>query len=111
MNQMDVLNKIIILIGSDNLSNDDEMLLLPMLVEKNTNDVKCARNYPESYTEEQISNDLGRMENIIIDLVIYDYNMRGAEFESSHSENGIGRNYRNRDEILDRIIPFAKIIS
>ena len=44
-----------------------------------------------------------RFEEELIELTIVLYNQRGAEGQSSHSENGITRHYRSVDEILKSI--------
>lgn len=46
-------------------------------------------------------------------LAIAAYNKEGAEFETSHSENGVSRTWGSEGfpkELLDEIVPFAGII-
>ena len=44
-----------------------------------------------------------------IELAICIYNKRGADGESSHSENGVSRVYRSENEILQEIVPYAGV--
>lgn len=71
-------------------------------------EVKNTRNYPDYYTEEQIEEDMNRYYSNIRSLALYDYNKIGAEFESSHSENGESRSYMERNKLFAGIIPLAR---
>lgn len=71
-------------------------------------EVAEARKYPVSYTKEQIDNDLLKYYSKIRKIALYDYNMTGAEFQQSHSENGIGRVFVNREKLFSGIIPLAR---
>lgn len=51
-----------------------------------------------------------KYENVQLDLALYMYNLRGAEGETSHSENGIGRSFISEEEILRVIKPYAKVV-
>lgn len=42
-------------------------------------------------------------------LALILYSKRGAEGESSHSENGITRQYEDEEHFLARFTPFAKV--
>lgn len=46
------------------------------------------------------------------ELAVRFFNRRGAEGETSHSENSITRTYGtvNDEDILSRIVPFAKVM-
>lgn len=59
------------------------------------------RNVPERYESNQIQ------------IAAYLLNKRGAEGETSHSENGISRTYESADipeSMLSKIIPFVGVI-
>ena len=48
-----------------------------------------------------------------IDIAAYKLNKRGAEGETSHSENGVSRSYENADiprSLLRRITPHAGVV-
>ena len=51
-----------------------------------------------------------RFESVIVNLVLYDYNKEGGEFQTSSSENGTSRNWIDREKILAEVIPFVKIL-
>lgn len=72
-------------------------------------EVSITRYYPESYTEEKIANDLNRYFSNIKGLARYDYNQIGAEGETSHSESGESRTWKDRRELLIGVIPFARV--
>ncbi len=111
MEEKTILDKVIILIGENVLTESDNTALLPLLINRATQEVLHTRNYPDSFYEGQILEDMSKLEPVIIDLVVYDYNIRGAEFESAHNENGINRSYRKRSDILDQVIPYVTVIS
>lgn len=110
MGEMSVLDKVVIRLGKC-VTESEKEFLLPILIETAINDVKNERNYPDTYTEDMMEADLKKYENIIISLVMYDYNTQGAEFQSYMSENSINRGYRTRDSILKDVIPFVGILS
>ena len=69
---------------------------------------KCYEN--TSYTDKQIEKDLyDRHFQDVKDIALYNYGKDGAEFQLSHSENGISRTWRTEDEILGNITAFVKI--
>ena len=69
-------------------------------------EVKIARHYPSSYTEEMIENDMQQFYAVIRDVTLYDYNMIGKDFQTNHSENGVTRGFKSRDSLFD-VTPFA----
>ena len=73
-----------------------------------TNEVRNARNYPSSYTEDMIVADLKTFFSVIRDVALYDYNTVGAEFQKSHNENSVSRAWFDRDKLFFRVIPIAR---
>lgn len=73
---------------------------------------KNKRNYPKSYSEDMINEDIKKHYACVFDLALYWYNKQGLEFQSSHSESGISRLWQKESEIymLHNIIPIARII-
>lgn len=51
-----------------------------------------------------------RYENLQIELAIVLYNEKGVEGQSSHSENGIARVYRSKNQILAEITPKCGVL-
>ena len=74
-------------------------------------EVKLVRNYgATNYTDEQINEDIVKFYSVIMNLARYDYNMLGAEGQTSHSENGISRNYVSRESLLANVTPFIDVL-
>jgi len=70
-------------------------------------EVKIARKYPSSYTDEMIYKDLYAYYAQIRNIALYDYNKIGAEGEDSHNENGVSRSYTDREKFFSGIVPIA----
>lgn len=71
-------------------------------------EVKKTRNYPKYYTENMVADDLQNFYTNIRALALYDYNMVGAEFEESHSENSISRSWKDRNKLFSGVIPLSR---
>lgn len=69
---------------------------------------KCYEN--TSYSEQQIEKDLyNRHFQDIKDIALYNYGKDGAEFQLSHSENGVSRSWITENEVLGNITAFVKV--
>lgn len=90
---------------TDNNFNAD---LLAIKVNSAYREVMNVRHYPALYGEEEKANDMSRFYSNVRDIALYDYNLVGAEYEESHSENGIVRNFTNRDSLFSGVIPLAR---
>lgn len=86
---------------------DKDVTKLELLIDRDTAECKKARKYPSSYTDEMIESDFKQFEFVILELVEYDWGQRGAENSSSLSENGITRQWIDRNKILAKIPPLA----
>lgn len=84
-------------LGNDYPEEDEPVLLL--LIQKAISDFKIQINYPKTFSEEKINEDLEKNKFCIFELAYYDYNMQGTEFQTSHSENGVSRSWNNKAEI------------
>ena len=84
--------------------------LLTSKVNNAVKDVKRARNYPSSYTDEMIDTDIVRFYTQARAIALYDYNQVGAENEESHSENNINRSFLDRNKLFAGITPFSRVI-
>lgn len=94
------------------LSLSDEQFNPNLLTQKVKNalrEVKSARNYPDTYTEEKIASDMEKYYSQARAIALYDYNKIGSDFEESHSENGISYSYSDRDKLFAGIIPLARV--
>lgn len=61
------------------------------------------RMYPFGYEDSQVVPK--RYEQIQLQLAVELYTKRGAEGQSSHSENGISRSWTEKSPLLSRIVP------
>lgn len=94
------------------LSISDEQFNSDLLTQKVRNalrEVKSARNYPDTYTDEKIASDMEKYYSQARAIALYDYNKTGYDFEDSHSENGISNSFSDRDKLFAGIIPLARI--
>lgn len=86
----------------------EENPLLLQLINDAKQDAIQYRKYPSHFTDEMITDDIRKnLENVILKLVLYDYNKEGAEFETSNNEGGESRTYVKRESILNDITPFV----
>lgn len=90
--------------------NKEDDLLIEQLIKQATEDVKARRNYPDSYTEEMITEDLKKFEGVIVNLAVYDHSQAGEEFMASFGENGVSRTWKDRDSLFVGVFPFVKML-
>lgn len=83
---------------------------LELLIKQATNEVINRRMYPQSYTQEQIDEDLKKFEDVIINLTVYDRSQAGEAYMASYTENGVSRNWKDRDTLLICVYPFVKVL-
>ena len=84
--------------------------LIEQLIEQAKNDVISRRNYPESYTQDRIDEDLKRYEGVIVNLAVYDRSQAGEAYMASFSENGVSRTWKDRESLFVRVFPFVKVM-
>lgn len=87
----------------------NEILLLSK-VRNAIREVKRARNYPKSYSNSQIEQDMYDYFSNIRNIALYDYNLIGAEGQQSSNENGTSRSYVDRDKLFCGICPFVRVL-
>ena len=90
--------------------NKEDNPLIEQLIKQATEDVKAVRCYPNSYTEEMITEDLKQFEGVIVNLAVYDHSQAGEAFMSSYNENGVNRTWKDRDKLFVGVFPFAKVL-
>lgn len=98
---------------SAELSVSDENFNETLLLSKVRNamrEVKRARNYPKSYTDSQIEQDMYDYFSNIRNIALYDYNQIGNEGQSGGSENGTSRSYVDRNKYFAGICPFVRVL-
>lgn len=89
--------------------NFSQALFLPK-VRNAIREVKRARNYPASYTSEQIETDMYNYFSNIRNIALYDYNQIGGEFQTSSNENSNSRHWMDRNKLFAGICAFVKVI-
>lgn len=90
--------------------NKEDNPIIEQLIKQATEDVKARRNYPESYTDETIVEDLKQYQSVIVNLTVYDHSQAGEAFMASYGENGISRTWKDRDSLLAGVFPFVKVL-
>lgn len=88
----------------------EENPLLEQLISQITTEIQEKRMYPDDYTEEDIYKDMKRFEGDIVNLVVYDYSQAGESYMESYSENGISRQWKERDKLFYKVKPIARIL-
>ena len=86
--------------------------LKPALLIKVQNAIKevtRARRYPSDMEQEAIDTDLQKFYTNIYDLAMYDFNIRGAEGQTTINENGEYRSFVERKKLLNGVTPIAII--
>lgn len=73
-------------------------------------EVMDCRNYPDDTPESFIETDMKRFFTTIYNLAMYDFNIRGAEWQTTINENGEYRSFVDREKILATVTPFAVIV-
>lgn len=92
------------------IHTDSDKALLSSKIKGAYWEIKFRRNYQKHHTQEFIDMDMGKLYPIIKYLALYDFNLVGGEGQTGHSENGISRTWRSRDEILAKVIPFVQVL-
>ena len=88
----------------------EENPLLEQLIVQAIDEIMSRRMYPESYTKEQIENDMKKYESVIVNLTVYDRSQAGKAYMASYTENGVSRNWKDRDSLLAGVYPFVKVL-
>lgn len=107
----------------DTVTNDDDTTtnvvvfddiednpLIEQLIEQSRQEIISLRNYPSSYTQEQIDNDVAKYENVIVNLTVYDHSQAGENYMASMNEGGVNRTWKNRNDLLTGVFPLVKVL-
>ena len=89
-----------------------EQIISPFLIDFVIEKYKQHRNYPMSFTDKTIEDDLNNHITTIAMAVIDMLNKLGAEGEISHTENGVSRQYENAyvsTNIFYDVLPYVNI--
>lgn len=94
-------------LSSDPMFNAD---VLNVIVKTVVREVIQRRDYPESLDDKQIELDLYNYYSTMLRLAEYDYNQIGIEGQISHSENGINRQYTDRNKYFNDVYKFVRFL-
>lgn len=90
--------------------NIEDNPYIEQLIEQSRQEIISLRNYPSSYTQEQIDNDMTKYENVIVNLTVYDHSQAGENYMASMNEGGVNRTWKNRNDLLAGVFPLVKVI-
>lgn len=102
------------------MTNDEKLVILKRITGETDDEVLSTylslaagvvltHAYPYGGVEEVLT----QYDNVQIEIAAYMLNKRGAEGETSHSENGVSRSYEDGDippTLLRRIVPTAGVL-
>ncbi len=83
---------------------------IQQLIDQATQEVINRREYPESYTQERIDEDMKKYEGVIVNLAVYDHSQAGEAFMATYTENGVSRAWKDRENLLVGVYPFVKAL-
>ena len=90
------------------VTEDGDIAILTEILNDAIAEIKEARKYPSDMDASEIEADLQNYISNIKKLSKYDYNQIGVEYQTSHSENGVNRQYMDRSKCFDGVIPFCR---
>ena len=82
--------------------------LIEQLLDQARKEIISRRNYPDTYTKDQIDSDVKKYENIIANSATYDRSQAGEAYMASYSENGVSRTWKDRESLFVGVFPFVK---
>lgn len=100
-------------LSTELMVTDADLFNVPLLTSKVNNaviEVKAARKYPKSYTDEMIESDLVSFYSVIRNLALYDYNQSGAEGQTTYSGDGNNIHYVDREKYFYGVLPISGVI-
>ena len=88
---------------------DFDAALLEVKVKNAFREVRAARDYPSTYTEEAILADMKNYYSNIRAIALYDYTKIGAEGQTQYSADGESIHYLDRDKLFKGVYPIARL--
>lgn len=86
----------------------DETILVQK-IKSAMRELRMRRSYPDSYIEDDVTKDMENYYSTIMNVARFDYNQRGVEGESTHTEKGISRTYADREKLWMGVHAFVKV--
>lgn len=84
--------------------------LLRSKVKNAYREVKLARKYPKSYSQNRIDEDMEQFYSNIRGVALFDYNQSGAEGLNSYSADGETFSYVDRVKCFSGVVPIARVV-
>ena len=88
---------------------DFDAEILAVKVRNAIREVKAAKNYPSTYSEEKINADMMNYFTNIRAIALYDYTKIGAEGQTQYSADGESIHYLDRDKLFKGVYPIARL--
>ena len=94
------------------LGEDADSTMMGVLADRAISAYDSYRNYPSTWTAEEILADETKHIGCICDLALFECIQQGAEFQSMHIESGLYRMWQKKGSIFTqhRVVPFASIV-
>lgn len=89
------------------LTGYSDIAILTSKVKSAYREVKRTRNYQSDHSQAFIDKDMENFYSNIRELALYDFNQVGGEGQTSHSENGTSRVWKDRKECFNGITAFC----
>lgn len=89
------------------VTEEADITILTEILKDAISEIKEARKYPSGMDASKIEEDLHKYISNIKKLTKYDYNQIGVEYQESHNENGISRQYMERRKCFDGIVAYC----
>ena len=88
---------------------DFDAEILGVKVRNAIREVKAARDYPSTYTDEAKLADMMNYYSNIRAIALYDYTKIGAEGQTQYSADGESIHYQDRDKLFKGVYPIARL--
>lgn len=103
--ETDILADISTYLGDEVSAQDNPVLLI--LINRAIRKV-CSKRYPYGYTDAEKEKAVSKYRDVVFDATVYYWAKQGSEGQSSHSENGISRGYKNEDDLYFDVVSMVK---
>lgn len=84
--------------------------LLTSKIRNAIREVKTARRYPTTYSDERIERDMYEYYSNCRALALYDYNAIGMEYEINHSETNVKMELTDRNKLFYGVRPITALV-
>jgi len=81
------------------LDNLDNIPIVEECVRTNIDWLKS--RFSKNFSEKELLDFENNYESILTELTLFDMCMQGAEYQVTHNENGINREFKSKDEIFN----------